>query len=229
MRAPRPAGRPHLVDPKLLRIERKTRFKTIPVDVVPTIARDHHTGVLPTLPPPGFGTSVRTVPGQDTACPRPCLGSGQSRGVDQERESACAATHIRHDSLAEGDQPAHGAQDSGPQQSPDDGDLSQFHQRAHPGGVRVEVVGKGRGFAILSTGRGRLRIAGPRRFGLGVSAGGLPGDLRPLRPREPRPERDPLHPPRPLAGVKYRRLLGVAAAIGLNLQAVHGRSMEYAP
>src|SRR5271157_3494230 len=37
----------------------------------------------------------------------------------------------------------------------------------------------------------------PRRFGLGVSAGELPGDLRPIRPREPRPERDPLHPPHP--------------------------------
>src|SRR5208337_493713 len=37
----------------------------------------------------------------------------------------------------------------------------------------------------------------PRRFGLGVSAGELPGDLRPFRPREPRPERDPLHPPHP--------------------------------
>src|SRR5271157_3711580 len=45
-----------------IRTERKTRFKTIQVDVVPTIARDHHTRVLPTLPLPGFGTSVRTVP-----------------------------------------------------------------------------------------------------------------------------------------------------------------------
>jgi len=69
-------------------------------------------------------------------------------------------------------------------------------------------------------------MAGSRRFGLGVSAGGLPGDLRPRRPREPRPERDPLHPPRPPAGVEFRRLLGAAAAIGFNLRAVHGRSLR---
>src|SRR5271157_2189362 len=69
----------------------------------------------------------------------------------------------------------------------------------------------------------------PRRFGLGVSAGELPGDLRPIRPREPRPERDPLHPPRPPAGVEFRRPLGATAAISLNLQAVHGRSLRSMP
>src|SRR5271166_6313904 len=69
----------------------------------------------------------------------------------------------------------------------------------------------------------------PRRFGLGVSAGELPGDLRPIRPREPRPEHDPLHPPRPPAGVEFRCPLGATAAISLNLQAVHGRSLRSMP
>ena len=60
-------------------------------------------------------------------------------------------------------------------------------------------------------------------------AGGLPGDPRPLRPREPRPERGPFPPRRPPAGVEFRCPLGVAAAIGLNLRAVRGRSLRGRP
>ena len=43
---------------------------------VPTIARDHHTRVLPTLPLPGFGTSVRSVPVRHAA---PHVFSGHAR------------------------------------------------------------------------------------------------------------------------------------------------------
>ena len=62
MRAPDPLDGLIRLIRSHIRIERKTRFKTIQVDVVPTIARDHHMRVLPTLSLPGFGTSVRTVP-----------------------------------------------------------------------------------------------------------------------------------------------------------------------
>ena len=61
-------------------------------------------------------------------------------GDHQGREPARAAAHIRHDGLAEGDQPADGAEDPGPRQSPDHGDLPQLFRRAHPGRVRAEVV-----------------------------------------------------------------------------------------
>ena len=48
MRAPDPLDGLIRLIRSYIRIERKTRFKRIPVDVVPTIARDHHTRVLPT-------------------------------------------------------------------------------------------------------------------------------------------------------------------------------------
>ena len=51
----------------------------------------------------------------------------------------------------------------------------------------------------------------------------------PLRPREPRPERGPFPPRRPPAAVEFRCPPGVAAAIGLNLRAVHGRSLRGRP
>jgi hypothetical protein len=69
MRAPDPLDDLIRLIRSHIRIERTTRFKTILVDVktilvdaVPTIAREHYARVLPTLPLPGFGTSVRSVP-----------------------------------------------------------------------------------------------------------------------------------------------------------------------
>ena len=43
-------------------------------------------------------------------------------------------------SLQKGNQPADGAEDPGPRQSPDHGDLPQLYRRAHPRRVRAEVV-----------------------------------------------------------------------------------------
>src|SRR5208337_4204769 len=80
------------------------------------------------------------VPGQDAACPGHRQGGGQPRGDHQGSESARAAAHVRHDGLAEGDQPPDGAEDPGPRQSPDDGDLPQLYRPAHPKRVRAEVV-----------------------------------------------------------------------------------------
>ena len=79
----------------------------------------------------------------------------------------------------------------------------------------------------VDLGRPDIRVPGELPH-LGL-AGGLPGDPRPLRPREPRPERGPFPPRRPPAGVEFRCPLGVAAAIGLNLRAVHGRSLRGRP
>src|SRR5512135_2429175 len=69
-------------------------------------------------------------------------------------------------------------------------------------------------------------MAGPRRFGLRVSAGGLPGAPAP-------PARTPtgarLTSSSPPAGVEFQRPLGAAAAIGLNLRVVPGRSLRSMP
>src|SRR5271166_588714 len=89
------------------------------------------------------GAPVRAgegVPRQDAARPGHRQGGGQPSGNHQRREPARAAAHVRHDGLAEGDQPADGAEDLGPRQSPDHGDLPQLYRRAHPRRVRAEVV-----------------------------------------------------------------------------------------
>src|SRR5262249_50305623 len=62
------------------------------------------------------------------------------------------SAHVRHDGPAEGDQLADGAEDPGPRQPPDDGDLPQLHRRPHPGRVRAEVVRTGSA-AVQQTGR----------------------------------------------------------------------------
>src|SRR5271157_1241412 len=104
------------------------------------------------------------VPCQDAARPGHRQGGGQPRGDHQGREPAGAAAHIRHDGLAEGDQPADGAEDPGPRQPLDDGDLPQFHRRAHPGRVRAEMVRTAHPRAIQQTGRLRTRFIGAGAF-----------------------------------------------------------------
>src|SRR5262249_44254292 len=82
------------------------------------------------------GLTARHVLGQQ----RQRQGGGEPRRADQGGEPARAPAHLRHDGPAEGAQPADGAEDPGPRPAADDGDLPQLHRRAHPGGVRAQVV-----------------------------------------------------------------------------------------
>src|SRR5512135_2208660 len=95
MRAPRPAGRPHPVDPKPHSNRAEDTIQDNSVDVVPTILRDHHTRVLPTLPLPGFGTSVKN-PENEKLCSQPmkdpCLGR-----PDLQRASPHRSLHLKLD------------------------------------------------------------------------------------------------------------------------------------
>ena len=100
---------------------RKTKVRVVPMSSRVRTLLEHHFALEKAFP-------VKTRRAQDIV-----KAVANRAGITKGREPACAAAHVRHDGLAEGDQPADGAEDPGPQQSPDDGDLPQLHRRAHPG------------------------------------------------------------------------------------------------
>ena len=80
---------------------KKTKVRVVPMSSRVRALLEHHFALEKAFP-------VKTRRAQDIV-----KGGGQPRGDHQGREPARAAAHICHDGLAEGDQPADGAEDSG--------------------------------------------------------------------------------------------------------------------
>ena len=98
---------------------KKTKVRVVPMSSRVRALLEHHFALEKAFP-------VKTRRAQDIV-----KAVANRAGITKDVSPHVLAAHLRHDGLAEGDQPADGAEDPGPRPAPDDGDLPQLHRHVH--------------------------------------------------------------------------------------------------